>query len=146
MSTGSISSVSCFNICILILCLPTTYSYVKILLSDPNFLVTSPQRRSKISYDVIFVHLKMRKNYFFFSKNVLSFRSQKGHDSFFSIFLSHLSNILLSYGLIELARVCTRRTSTLGVDHFKVYDLGIFDSSIRVRNKLLPFKLISVCH
>ena len=92
MSTGSISSVSCFNMCILILCWPTTYLYIKILLSDPNFLITSLQRRSKILYEVIFVHLKNEKKlFFFFNKNVLSLRPQTGRDSFFLSFCGILS-------------------------------------------------------
>ena len=64
---------------------------------------------------------------------------------FFYPFL-HLSNIILSDSLIELVRVRTKHTSTLGVDRFKVYDLGIFDRCIKVRNKFLPVKLINVCH
>ena len=121
MSTGSISSVSCFNMCILILRLPTTHLYVKILLSDPNLLVISAQKRSKNSYDVIFVHLKNEKKLIFFQPKRLFFQISNGPRKFFSIVFWHLRNILLYYGLIEFVRV--RTTCTLDLDHFKINDL-----------------------
>ena len=76
------------------------------------------------------------------------FRSDLKHVAtvFFSFLLRHLSNIILPYILLKFVRLGMGHTSKLSVNHFKVYDLGIFDSCIGVGNKFLPFKLISVCH
>ena len=72
---------------------------------------------------------KWEKTKFFWTKT--SFLSDlKQAATVFSILLWHLRNILLSYDLIEFVRVCTRCTSTLGVDHFKVYELGVFDVAV----------------
>ena len=145
MSAGSISSVSYFNLCILILCLPTTYLYVKVLLSGLNFLVTSAQRRSKISYDVIFVHLKNEKKLIFFQRKCPFFQISKIPRQFFfyPFVASQQYFFLLRFN--RIGQSAYEDTSTLGVDHFKVYDLGIFDKLIRVRNKFLPFKLLKIC-
>ena len=111
-----------------------------------NILVTSAQRRSKLSYDVIFVHLKKWEKNFFSTKTSFILDLKQTATVFFSILLWHLSNIHLSHGLIELVRVRTRRTSTLGVDHFKSNNFGIFDGGIRVRNEFFILKLVNVCH
>ena len=132
--------------CILILCWPTTYLYIKILLSDPNFLVTPLQRRSKILYDVIFVHLKNEKKLFFFQQKRPFFKTSNRPRQFFSILLWHLINFLLSNGLTELVRVRTKHTSTLGEDHIKINNFDVFDGGVRVRNEFFIPKLVNVCY